>query len=47
MDAVLTQNPQAALMDCVSIFTNLRAGRAPTEGTARPNIEIVLRENLP
>ncbi len=47
MDVVLTQNPQAALMDCVSIFTNLRAGRAPTEGTARPNIEIVLRENLP
>ncbi len=47
MDAVINQNPQAALMDCVSIFANIRAGRHPPEGTARPNIEIVLRENLP
>ncbi|WID94706.1 LacI family DNA-binding transcriptional regulator [Bosea vestrisii] len=47
MDAVLTQNPQATLMDCIAIFANLRAGRAATEGTARPGIEIVLRENLP
>ncbi|CAH1659211.1 LacI family transcriptional regulator [Hyphomicrobiales bacterium] len=47
MDAVLNQNPQAALMDCVSIFTNIRAGRPAQEGIARPNIEIVLRENLP
>src|SRR4051812_45733192 len=27
MDAVITQNPQASMMDCVSIFANLRAGR--------------------
>ncbi|WP_306222315.1 LacI family DNA-binding transcriptional regulator [Bosea beijingensis] len=47
MDAVINQDPQAALMDCVAIFANIRAGRQPSEGTARPNIEIVLRENLP
>ena len=47
MDAVITQHPQAALMSCVSIFANLRAGRPATEGTARPSVEIILRENLP
>ncbi|MFA6968661.1 LacI family DNA-binding transcriptional regulator [Bosea sp. (in: a-proteobacteria)] len=47
MDAVITQNPQAAMMDCVSIFANLRAGRAATDGVERPRTEIVLRENLP
>lgn len=47
MDAVITQHPQAALMSCVAIFANLRAGRPATEGTARPSVEIILRENLP
>lgn len=47
MDAVLNQNPQAALLDCVSIFANLRAGRAALQGTTRPGTEIILRENLP
>ena len=47
MDAVITQHPQAALMACVSIFANLRAGRPATDGMARPGIEIILRENLP
>jgi LacI family transcriptional regulator len=47
MDAVITQNPQAALMDCVSIFANLRAGLPATQGVERPRTEIVLRENLP
>lgn len=47
MDAVITQHPQATLMSCVSIFANLRAGRPATEGTARPSIEIIFRENLP
>ncbi len=47
MDAVITQNPQAALMDCVSIFANLRAGLPATQGVERPGTEIVLRENLP
>ncbi|KPF62821.1 LacI family transcriptional regulator [Bosea sp. AAP35] len=47
MDAVITQNPQAAMMDCVSIFANLRAGRPATQGVEPPRTEIVLRENLP
>jgi LacI family transcriptional regulator len=47
MDAVITQNPQAAMMDCVSIFANLRAGLPATQGVERPRTEIVLRENLP
>jgi LacI family transcriptional regulator len=47
MDAVITQNPQATLMDSVSIFANLRAGRPAAEGVERPRSEIILRENLP
>ena len=47
MDAVITQNPQTALMDCVAIFANLRAGRPALHGTASPRTEIILRENLP
>jgi LacI family transcriptional regulator len=47
MDAVITQNPQTSLMDCVAIFANLRAGRAPLDGTTRSRTEIILRENLP
>jgi LacI family transcriptional regulator len=47
MDAVITQNPQNALMDCVTIFANIRAGRTPLEGTTRSRTEIILRENLP
>lgn len=47
MDAVITQHPHAALMSCIAIFANLRAGRPASEGTAPPSIEIILRENLP
>jgi LacI family transcriptional regulator len=47
MDAVITQNPQSSLMDCMTIFSNLRAGRPPEDGTTRSRTEIVLRENLP
>ncbi|MDO9413847.1 MAG: LacI family DNA-binding transcriptional regulator [Pseudolabrys sp.] len=47
MDAVITQNPQNSLMDCVAIFANLRAGRPPLDGTAGSRPEIILRENLP
>src|SRR5688572_7762139 len=32
MDAVITQNPQGAVMNCVRIFANLRDGREPTSG---------------
>jgi LacI family transcriptional regulator len=47
MDAVITQNPHASLMDCMTIFSNLRAGRPANQGIERPRTEIVLRENLP
>ena len=47
MDAVITQNPQTSLMECVTIFANLRAGRHALEGTTRSRTEIILRENLP
>jgi len=47
MDAVITQHPQSALMDCVAIFANLRAGRPAQQGAASPRVEIILRENLP
>ena len=47
MDAVITQNPQTSLMECVTIFANLRAGRPALEGTTRSRTEIILRENLP
>jgi hypothetical protein len=45
--AVITQNPQTSLMDCIAIFANLRAGRAPSDGTTGSRTEIILRENLP
>jgi LacI family transcriptional regulator len=47
MDAVITQSPQSMLMDCIAIFSNVRAGRPATEGIERPRVEIVFRENLP
>jgi LacI family transcriptional regulator len=47
MDAVITQNPQTSLMDCINIFSSLRAGRALQESTARSRTELILRENLP
>lgn len=47
MDAVITQDPQTTLMDCVAIFANLRAGRPPLQGTTGSRTEIILRENLP
>jgi LacI family transcriptional regulator len=47
MDVVITQNQQSSLMDCVTIFSNLRAGRRPEDGTTRSRTEIVLKKNLP
>jgi LacI family transcriptional regulator len=47
MDAVLTQNPQASLMDCITIFSSLRAGRAVQEAAMRARTELIVRENLP
>ena len=46
MDAVITQDPHSAMMDCAMIMGNLRAGRTELFGIQRPRGEIVLRENL-
>jgi LacI family transcriptional regulator len=46
MDAVITQDPHLAMMDCAMIMGNLRDGRPPLFGIQRPRGEIVLRENL-
>jgi LacI family transcriptional regulator len=47
MDAVITQNPQNAMMSCVAIFDNLRAGRETMHGVDTPRSEIIFRENIP
>jgi LacI family transcriptional regulator len=47
MDAVITQNPQNAMLSCVAIFANLRVGRPPLLGIEPPRSEIILRESLP
>jgi LacI family transcriptional regulator len=47
MDAVITQNPQGAVMNCVRIFANLRDGREPTSGVEQVRSQVIFRENLP
>jgi LacI family transcriptional regulator, galactose operon repressor len=47
MDAVITQNPLNAVMSCVAIFNNLRAGRDAMHGVEPPRSEIIFRENIP
>ncbi|HEX7888797.1 MAG TPA: LacI family DNA-binding transcriptional regulator [Ramlibacter sp.] len=47
MDAVITQNPQGAVMNCVRIFANLRDGREPNSGVEQVRSQVVFRENLP
>src|SRR5215204_1868516 len=47
MDAVITQNPQSAMLSCVAIFANLRAGQPPLLGVELPRSEVIFRENLP
>ena len=47
MDAVITQNPDLTMMNCVSVFLNLRAGRPALDGISPMRGEIVFRENLP
>ncbi len=47
IDAVITQTPQATLMNCITIFANLRAGRSPLEGAQPMRAEIIFRENMP
>lgn len=47
MDAVITQSPQAALMSCVRIFTNLREKRDAMLGVDPARTLVIFRENLP
>jgi LacI family transcriptional regulator len=47
LDAVITQNPQSAVMNCVRIFANLRDGREPTIGVEQARSQVIFRENLP
>jgi LacI family transcriptional regulator len=47
MDAVITQNPQGAVMNCVRIFANLRDGREPHGGVEQTRSQVIFRENLP
>jgi LacI family transcriptional regulator len=47
MDAAITQDPQAMVLDCVRIFTNVRDGRDPMSGVTPTQISLYVRENLP
>jgi LacI family transcriptional regulator len=47
MDAVITQDPEAMVLNCVRVFTNLRDGKAALADVAPARISIVVRENLP
>ena len=47
MDAVITQNPHAAISSCVRIFTNLRDRRDALSGVETPRSQVIFRENLP
>ncbi|GLS12823.1 LacI family DNA-binding transcriptional regulator [Hydrogenophaga electricum] len=47
MDAVISQNPQGAMMTCVRIFANLRDGRDAMTGVEVTRGQIMFRENLP
>ncbi len=47
LDAVITQNPQGAVMSCVRIFANLRDGRELSSGVEQVRSQVIFRENLP
>jgi LacI family transcriptional regulator len=47
MDAVITQDPEAMVLNCVRVFTNLREGKAALADVAPARISVVVRENLP
>jgi LacI family transcriptional regulator len=47
MDVAMTQDHQIMVLNCVRIFTNLRAGRAATAGIEPMQISLFVRENLP
>ncbi len=47
MDAVITQSPQSAIMNCVRIFANLREKRDLSAGVEASRSQVIFRENLP
>lgn len=47
MDAVITQNPQSAVLNCVRMFTNLRDKRDAGSGIEAVRSQVIFRENLP
>ena len=47
MDAVITQNPLGAVINCVRIFANLRDGHETLTGVETPRSQVIFRENLP
>ncbi|OIQ74433.1 D-allose-binding periplasmic protein precursor [mine drainage metagenome] len=47
LDAVITQNPQSAVMNCVRIFANLRDKREAHSGVEMVRSQVIFRENLP
>ncbi|WP_077034370.1 LacI family DNA-binding transcriptional regulator [Pelomonas sp. KK5] len=47
MAAVIHQNPQLEVMNCVRILANVRGGKKPQEGIEPLRIALILRENLP
>jgi LacI family transcriptional regulator len=47
MDAVITQDPEAMVLNCVRIFANLREDKAALAGLEPLRISLVVRENLP
>jgi LacI family transcriptional regulator len=47
MDAVITQSPQSAIMNCVRIFANLRERRDLSAGIEANRSQVIFRENLP
>ncbi len=47
MDAAITQDHQAMVLDCVRVFTNVRDGRVPLAGIEPTRISLFVRENLP
>lgn len=47
MDVVITQDPEALVLNCVRMFVNLRDGRDAASGVSPARISVVTRENLP
>lgn len=47
LDALINQDPQTMMLDCVRILTNLRDGRGAQAGVEPVRFSLVLRENLP